>query len=406
MKKIIILCVFIIVGCGQKIKSHVETATVKLGNFNIEVVETGEVQAVEAINISSPAMSWRFGRLEIMQIVEDGKQVAKGDTVIQFDPSEVEKAIVDAQMELEIAIAELEKMRAEQESKVYELEADLKVAEISYQISELDLEQAIYEPDIRKKEIGLNLDQAKIALDKARDEIENQKKIHVEEIQQKQIKIKQLQDNLDEAKQTLKNLTVVSSGDGIAILRRNWSTRNKWQVGDQTWSGNPLIDLPDLKQLKAETEINEVDISKIALEQTAEIRLDAFSDTVFYGRVKEIAALAKLKDEEKKSKIKVFPVTIVIEGTSKKLMPGMTVSCKIIVDKIPSVLYVPLETIHTEAQQDYVFVKRGSGYKKQIVITGESNNDFIVIQEGLKAGDTVALSDPFVQEGKSSEEET
>lgn len=403
MKKIILLCILILISCGQKVKSHIETCKVKKGKFNIEVVETGEIQAVEAVNISSPPMSWRFGQQKITQIIDDGTEVANGDTVILFDPSEVEKAIVNAKMELEIAEAELEKLKTEQESKIHELKADLKMAEISYEISKLQLEQAVYEPDITKKEIGLNLDKARISLDKAGEEIENQKKIHIEEIHQEKLKINQLKDNLDEANQTLKNLTVVSPGDGIAIIRKNWRTGNKWQVGDQTWSGNPLIDLPDLQLLCAESEINEVDISKVALDQKAEIRLDAFSESVFHGKVTEIAALAKVKDEEMKSKIKVFPVKIQIEETSKKLMPGMTVSCKIMVDQLNDVIYVPLEAIHTEEGKEYVYLKKGNKYQKREVVTGDSNDDFSVIIEGLKEGDVVALCDPFEKEDVKGE---
>jgi HlyD family secretion protein len=398
MKKVILLCALLIIGCGKQVKNQVESFKVKKGEFNIEVVETGEIQAVEAINISSPPMSWRFGQLKITKIIEDGTEVAKGDTVIVFDPSEVEKANVDARMELEIAKAELEKMKAEQESKIQELESDLQIAEISYEISKLNLEQAVYEPEITKKEIGLNLEKANISLQEAREEIENQKKIHVEEIHQKELKINQLQNNLNEADQTLRNLTVISTGDGIAILRKNWQTGNKWQVGDQTWSGNPLIDLPDLRVLRVETEINEVDISKIALGQKVEIRLDAFSDTLFHGTVTEIAALAKIKDQEKKSKIKIFPVKILVEGTSKKLMPGMTVSSKIIVDKVDDVLFIPLEAVQKDAGQDYVYLKKGSAYQRRDVVTGESNNDFVIIKEGLTEGDAVALANPFEKE--------
>ena len=108
MKKIFLLIVLLMSGCGTKMKSTIETSFVKRGEFFVNVTETGEIQATQSLNISSPAMSWRFGQLKITKIVKDGMQVAEGDTVILFDPSEVQKAIVDAQAELEIAKAELE----------------------------------------------------------------------------------------------------------------------------------------------------------------------------------------------------------------------------------------------------------------------------------------------------------
>ena len=407
MRKLLFISVLLFICCSPKIKSSVQTYQVKKGEFHINVVETGEVQATKSINISSPAQSWRFGFLKITKIIDDGTEVSEGDTVIVFDPSEVQKAIIDANAQLEIARAELEKLKAEQDSKIQELEADLKVFEISHEISQIELELANYESDIKKKEIRLSLEQAKISLDKAGEEIENQKDIHVEEQHQAELKIKQLENNLEEANITLRNLNVISQGSGVAIISKNWSTGKKCQVGDQVWSGMPLIDLPDLRELRAETEINEVDISKIKLEQEVEIKLDAFSDTVFTGRVIEIAALAKYKDEEKKSKVKIFPVKIRIEGTSKKLMPGITVSCKIIVDTINDVLFIPLEAIIKEENKDFIYIKTGASFKKREVTVGLANNDYIIIKKGLKKGDVIALSDPFIdkniKKGKKNE---
>ena len=177
MKNLIlfILCVLVI-SCKSGIKQGIETCEVKKGEFLIDLTEEGEIHATNAINIGSPAMSWRFGLLKITRIVEDGQQVHAGDTVILFDPSEVLKAIFDAEAELEIARAELEKLRAEQESKIEELRADIEISEISQRILEIKLEQATFDADITRKEIGLNLDKAKISLEKAREEILNQEK--------------------------------------------------------------------------------------------------------------------------------------------------------------------------------------------------------------------------------------
>ena len=381
MKLRICLLTLLALACSAKMTRHVQSCKVQRGEFHIQVVESGEVQATRSLNISSPAMSWRFGLLKITKIVDDGADVAVGDTVLLFDPSEVQKALIDAEAELEIAQAELEKMTAEQRSREQELDADIRVADISHQISEVELAQATYESEIKRKEIAINLEKAKISLGKARDEVENQKEIHREEQQQQRLKIRQLEANVADAEKTLENLTVTSQGSGVAIIRKNWGTGKKWQVGDQPWSGNPMIDLPDLSELQVETEINEVDISKIKLDQQVDIRLDAFSDTVLCGKVISIAALAQNKykdDRDKDSKIKIFPVKILIDGTCKKLMPGMTVSCRIIVDKLDDVLFVPLEAVQKDGEGEYVYLKSSGGYEKNRVQVGQANNDYIV----------------------------
>lgn len=396
MKKLsIILIALVLTACKGETAREVQTGKVKKGLFFVDLVEEGEINATNAINISSPAIPYIFGLLKIIQIVEDGTKVNVGDTVILFDPSDVQKAILEAEANLEIAKAELEKMKAQHGSKIEELKANIEISEISHKISEIQLEQATFEADITRKEIQLNLDKAGISLEKAREEIINQQKIHHEEIQQSILTIKQLQSNLKDAHVTLDKLTVISPASGIAILKRNWSTGTKWQVGDQPWSGMPIIDLPDLDELKVEAEISEVDISKISLDLNAEIKLDAFSDTVFKGKVISIANLAQFKERD--SKIKIFPVEVLIAGTSEVFLPGMTVSCRIIVDKIEDVLYIPLEGLFKDESNQFVYVKSGSTFKKRPVVTGQKNNDYIIVKNGLEQDELIALSDPFTE---------
>ncbi len=394
MKNILILLICVCLSsCKANNVGEVETCKVSKGHFYIDLVEEGEIHATSAINISSPSMSWQFGPLKITEIVENGDLVKAGDTAIIFDPSEVQKVILNAEAELEIAKAELEKKRAEQESKIEELSANIEISQISLKISEIELEQSTFEADITRREIKLNLDKANIALEKARGEILNQEKIHTEEIQQSLLSIKQLKVKLEEANRTLDDLTVVSPAGGLAIIRENRSTKNKWQVGDQPWSGSPLIDLPDLKELKVKAEISEVDISKVHLDQEVEIKLDAFSDTLYKGKVIAVANLAQFKGSD--SKIKVFPVEILIDGTSEVFLPGMTVSCRIIVDKINDVNYIPLEALFVEGSNQFVYVKAGKSYRRQEVVAGRRNNDFIIIKEGTTQNELIALSDPF-----------
>ena len=378
--------------CQSRVKDSVQVFEIKPSEFLIDVVETGELKATRSTNISAPAIDWRFGDLKITKLIDDGKEVEKGDTLVLFDQAEVQKAIIDAKAELDIAKAELNKMKANQNSKIEDLEADLKMTEISFQISKLELEQATYEADIRKKEIQLQLNQAEISLNKAREEIENQNKIHQEELKQQELKISQLEDNLKNAYETLAQLTVTTETPGLVILSENWMSDNKWQVGDQPYSGWPLITLPDLSEIKAETEINEVDISKIELNQNVRIKLDAYPDTTFTGKVTHIATLAKEKDRE--SKVKVFPIEILINGYHSLLMPGMTVSCQIIVDKIDSVLFIPIAGLHKIEDKNIVYLMNGSSFENKEVTVGAYNNDFVIIEQGLEAGDRIALGEP------------
>ena len=390
--------------CNSKETEQVPYTKVERGTFYVDIYEVGEIEAVNSTNISSPNISWRYGNLKITQIVKDGTEVNKGDTLIVFDPSEVNKGIVEAEGSLEISRAELEKLMAQHESDLEELNADFEISKLAHQISKIRFESAVYESDISKKEIQLNLEKADIALGRAKEQIDNRIKIQREEVKQKNLSIEQNLSRLNEAQETLSKLFLISPSPGIAIISLNWSSGNKFQIGDQCWSGFPLIQLPDLSSLKATAKINEVDIAKISKGLNVEIKPDAFSDSIFTGRVNAVANLAVNKSKE--SRAKVFPVEILINETNKNLLPGLTVSCRLIIDQIDDVLYVPIEAVNTEGDKSFVYKKSGSGYNKVEVEVGTSNSDYTIITKGLSEKDEVALSLPFKEEetnGKATE---
>ena len=393
---LIILLIAFLCACKKKEAEQIPVTKVVKGTFYIDLYETGEIETVNSITIASPSISWRYGNLKITDIIKDGQEVNAGDTLIVFDPSEVQKGIVEAEERVEISLAEMEKLKAQHQSDLEEVNASYEITRISLEISKIQFESAIYESDIKKKEIQLNLDKAEIALVKAKEQIDNRKKIQVEEIKQKNLSIEQDRSRLKEAYETLQKLNVRTPSPGIGIISKNWSTGNKFQIGDQCWPGFPLIQLPDLSALKATVKINEVDIAKITPGLSVQIKPDAFSDSVFTGVVSTVANLAVNKDNS--SKIKVFPVEILIKEQNKNLLPGLTVSCRIIIDKIENVIYIPKEAVHLEGDKYFVFKKSGNNYKKTEVEVGMSNTDYTIITKGLNKDEQVALADPFINE--------
>lgn len=398
-----LLLLFLFSCGGKKADTVIPEAVVSHGTFLVDIYEEGEVEALRSIHITAPEIPWRFGGLKISQIVPDGSDVKAGDTVVIFDPSEVQKAILDHEDRLVVSLAELEKLKAQQTQEMEGLLADYEIAEIAQEISRIELEGAAYESEIRRKEIELNLEKADISLKQAKEQIENRKKVQAEDLKQKNLSIEQDRDRLREAYQTLDRLHVVSPQPGLAIINYNRSTDTKFQVSDQCWGGTQLIDLPDLSQMKVKININEVDISKVRKDMDAEIRPDAYSDSVFSGHVLTIANLAVNK--ERNSTIKVFPVEVLVDRADANLLPGLTVSCRIIVDRIDDVDYIPIEAVHTEGDKSYVFRSTATGYERTEVETGATNTDYIIITSGLRKGDHVALVDPTVKPEKSKKKQ-
>lgn len=404
INRLLLIVLIIMASCSGKKPTDVQITEVRRGTFLEELTEQGSVQAVNSISVTAPTISYRYGSLKLARMVEDGAEVQKGDTIMIFDPSEIKRAIIQAEQQLEIAKAEYEKLKSTQQSEIEDLEADLELARISQSIAKINFETATYEPEATKKEIKLRLESAGIALNRAMEQIENKKAIQKEDLIQKSLTINQLTATLQDASSSMNSLFVVSPANGIAIKEPNWNTQQKWAVGDQPYSGSKLIELPDLSNMMAEVKINEVDIAKVMNGQRVEIRPDAYSDSAYTGKVETIANLAQNLDY--KTKIKIFPVQIGIEGRSKTLLPGLTVSCKIIVSEIPDVLFIPLEALFNEQGIDYVYVKSGSGFKRRDIKTGAVNADYAVVEEGLVEKDLIALSNPFLNKEEVVEKNT
>jgi multidrug efflux pump subunit AcrA (membrane-fusion protein) len=120
--------------------------------------------------------------------------------------------------------------------------------------------------------------------------------------------------------------------------------------------------------------------------------MDAFPDTSFEARVTDVATLARNRSRD--SKVKVFDVTAEIEAEDDRLMPGMTVSCEIVVERVPDVLYVPLDAVFRRDDKTIAYVRNGRGFDVREVSLGSEGNDNAIVEEGLSEGDQVALMDP------------
>ena len=114
------------------------------------LVETGELSAVQTKAFVLPRLG-RFGSFRIIGIEEHGKHIQPGDSVIQLDPADVTKYIVDRETALESQLASLEKMLVNQENRDSEAESTIKSELATYELRKLTLEAAQFESERTKK---------------------------------------------------------------------------------------------------------------------------------------------------------------------------------------------------------------------------------------------------------------
>jgi hypothetical protein len=92
--------------------------------------------------------------------------------------------------------------------------------------------------------------------------------------------------------------------------------------------------------------------------------------------------------------LKVYLTTITISDTVDWLKPGMTAKVEVLVDRLPDVVYVPVQAVTPQDGHQVCHVIRGGSSEPRTVEIGQFNDEFVEIKQGLKAGEKVLLRPP------------
>ena len=214
-------------------------------------------------------------------------------------------------------------------------------------------------------------------------------------LQKEQAQLEGLQEKYQTALKELAKTSIYAPIPGLVIYNEipEIGKPRKIQVGDAVWSHQGLISLPDISKMLVDTQVREVDIHKVKLQQEVLVQVDAYPETTFHGNVHLIGSLATT-DRDLPTGVKYFQVQILLQESDDRLRPGMTARVEILVDRFDAVVYVPLEGVFENAGQKVCYLVQGKGAEKRIVRVGQFNDDVIIIEDGLKAGEQIYLHDP------------
>lgn len=382
MKKTVIIVVAILIGIpivfftgkkyvgGNKAKVYNwRTSPVEKGDVNVVVTATGTLAADTTIQVGTEVT----GILE-KQFVDFNSVVKKGQVIALIDTSILYPSMLDAEAQWEKAQAQCDEYKRE-------------------------------------------LDRAKIMLDN-KVEAQQDYDIAVCNYQTEVALVKQLKADYDRAMVNLQYATIRAPVNGVVISRN-------YDVGIMviaSFSTPTLFTIAnDLTKMQVQANVDEADIGRIAMGQTANFTVDAFPDTVFTGRV---------------TQIRINPVTIqnvvnyvvIIESPNPglKLIPGLTANINVNVQTHKNILKVPAnalsfvppvnylnlasgvpdsikEKVETQSQQvankvipsvaelakTYLWIQKGNDIYPVTVTKGISDGIFTEVSGDLKPGDKV-----------------
>jgi HlyD family secretion protein len=368
----------------------VPTLKIEAGDFVRDVPAQGELHSVRATPISVPtgADAFRIGWL-----APDGSLVKQGDVVIRFDPSALEKRLIDAQDDLRGAQLNMEKEQLSGLSEVRKLQQDAAIARVEleqasqFQKKDADIysRSEIIESDIDQKLAGERQKHAETSQ-------QSHQRLTGTEVALLQIKVRQADAKIQQARGGLQALAVTAPHDGVLILKRNWRG-DTTRVGDSVWNGQPLAEIPDLSAMEAEVYVLEADAGGLKVGKSATVAVESAPGVTYPARIQRVDALAKPRIPG--SPVQYFAVTLALGKTDPKVMkPGQRVQAVLLLDQRKDALLVPRQAVFDREGRSIVYRQGKRGFAPVEVKLGASTMGRIIVESGIAAGDVLALRDP------------
>lgn len=331
----------------------------------------------------------RIWQVQISDIIPEGTLVDSGQYVATLDRTEITNRMKDLESELEKLESQFIKTKLDTSMDMRAAREELINLRYSLEERQITVEQSIYEPPATQRQARIELEKVQRAFEQAQRNYKLRTEKNNANMQEVYASYTQAQRRLEQIREVLKDFTVKAPKKGMLIYKRNWDG-SRMGIGStmSSWD-NVVATLPNLSEMISKTYVNEIDISKVKTGQKVQIGVDAFPDRLYTGEVTEVANIG---EQMKNSNAKVFEVRIRVNEFDSILRPAMTTKNTIITSVIPGVLFLPIESVHTSDSISFVY--KTSGQVRQQVKTGLSNENQIIVTEGLKEGDEVYLSPP------------
>jgi HlyD family secretion protein len=244
----------------------VQVEAIQARDLEALVSASGKIRPKRSVNISADTM----GRVTDLA-VNEGEVVRRGQFLLQIDPRNLQSAVQRGEAGLEAAESQLEQLRV-----------SIETARVTLQQARdhLERQQELWEQGLTTKE----------TLDRAESEV----KVREAELRERQQQVatqsgrlRQERASLESARYDLSKVRIESPIDGI-VTRRTIEEGEMVVVGTMNNPGTVLLTIADMSVIEAEVEVDETDIPSVAIGQPAKVRIDAFPDREFIGRVTEV----------------------------------------------------------------------------------------------------------------------
>jgi len=361
----------------------VETVAAQRGDLVITVTptETGTVDTDATAQIKAEIAA------RVVEVsVQEGKEVKAGDVLLRLDVGEMQARFnlaassrAAAQSRLDSARIALPMEKARTAASLAEAQARFADAKQKH-----DKKKQLYDRRLiasgEMESSAAELSAAQAALNVAQANLE-QVAVQEQQIKVAESDVKQQASQLRVAELNLEHGTVRAPINGTVM-------ELPVKPGELVQPGIMVARITRLEGLYVKALVDEVDLGRLTVGQSAEITFDTVPDKKFAAHLFEISpgvSVEKLKSRNVTIKLRVAEPPLF-------LRPGMSADVEIKVETLKNVLHVPTQAIMTKDKEQFVYVIDAGKVAKRVIETGRSNWDSTEIRKGLSENEVVITS--------------
>lgn len=352
---------------------------------------TGTLVSLSSESLGPPPLSdvWDF---KLSRLAAEGTEVKKGEPVLAFDTTELQRRLEEKSAEADEARKQIEKERNDLAIQTKGERLRLAEAEATLRKAELKLEAP---PDVT----GINEHRttkiehavAKREASAVKSRLAALERAATARIALLESRMREAQAVVDRTTSSIQQMNVVAPRAGTVVYITN-GRGDKKKVGDNVWKAERVVEIPDLTQMKAEGEVDEVDAGRVSVGQRVTLRLDAHPDVEFQGTITTAGTTVQRK-KGTQDPLKVLRVDITLDKTdAERMRPGMRFQGTIELARVKNAVLVPREAIFLGDDGPFVHRRNSFGVEQVRVKLGGENDRFAQIVEGVSAGDRVLVT--------------
>ncbi len=371
---------------------RVPTFEVQEAPFVRTVTAEGVLKPVKTTVLSAPTDGPEV--LMIAWMADDGTPVKQGDVVVRFDPTEAVRWLENGKGEREAAMRRIEKEKTASSSALHERD---RVATVTRE--ELDNARKLGKKDPRffprsevvESELDEEIYQARLTHAGAVKKVEQrlaQSKLELLSVDQTSAEAR-----TKAARAALSALELRAPHDGTFVVERGNSRTGTLKTGNRVYQGMRLGEIGSSDQTSAEIYVLEGDAGGLQVGKQATVVLEARPDVTLKAKVSRVSPFPKSLFAEMPTQY--FTTALTIEGSTAGLKPGQRLHATLVLDRQDNALVVPRHAVFRRNDELVVFRQKGSNdFETVKVRLGVGTVGRVVVADGVKAGDRIALRDP------------